>query len=193
MNTRISARLIRFLGLDRNPLRRTADHVESAILITLLVLFSVIIPLGTYLATRSAYDTAQAENAGKHRVTATLYERPSSTGATRLGGMADLRAGARWRSPDGAVHQAVIPVNGGATPGTQVRLWVNGDNRPSREPASTPEIIMATAIVSLAALSGLAAVLAMLVGLLRAVMRRRNRRRWEEAWTNVEPRWARRY
>ncbi|WP_444543174.1 Rv1733c family protein [Microtetraspora fusca] len=193
MNTPISARLARFLGLDHNPLRRTADHVESMILITLLVLFTAIIPVGTYFATRTAYVTAQSENAGKHRVTATLYEQPSSSQASRLGGTAELRAGARWQTPDGRVHQAVIPVRGTATVGTTVNIWVDAHNEPSREPAGAVEIIMATAIVALAALSGLAAVPAMLVGLLRRTMRRLNRRRWEEAWTSVEPRWARRY
>ncbi|GLX01910.1 hypothetical protein [Microtetraspora sp. NBRC 16547] len=193
MNTRVPARAARFLGLDRNPLRRTADHAESAILITLLLLFSVIMPLATYYATRSAYVTAQTENAGKHQVTAMLYEQPSPARTARLGGAADFRAGARWHTPDGGIHQAVIPVASTATPGTEVRVWVNADDQPSREPASTLEIIMATAIIALASLSGIAAVLAMLVGLLRWIMQRRNQRRWEEAWTNVEPRWARRY
>ncbi|MEV0973649.1 Rv1733c family protein [Microtetraspora glauca] len=192
MNTHVPARAARFLGLDRNPLRRPADRVESAILITLLLLFCVIMPLGTYLATRSAYVTAQRENAGKHQVTATVYEQPTSMRGARLGAATDLRAGARWHTPDGAIHQAKVPVATTATPGTRVRVWVNADDQPSLEPASTVEILMATAIVALASLSGIAAVLAMLVGLLRWVMRRRNQRRWEEAWANVEPRWARR-
>ncbi|MGI5487267.1 Rv1733c family protein [Microtetraspora malaysiensis] len=193
MNTPISAKLARFLGLDHNPLRRTADHVESTILITLFILFTAIIPVGTYLATRTAYVTAQTENTGKHQVTATLYEQPSPAQGSRLGGTAEFQAGARWQTADGKLHEAVIPVRGTATVGTKVNIWVNAHNEPSREPAGALEIIMATVIVALAALSGLVAVLAMLVGLLRRTMRRLNRKGWEEAWTSVEPRWARRY
>ena len=71
-----TASLARRLGLDRNPLRRRSDRAEAWIRIALVLAFVIGAPLAFWAAESWADSTAptaaHAQQAGEHRVPATL-------------------------------------------------------------------------------------------------------------------------
>jgi hypothetical protein len=82
------ARLARWLGIDRNPLRRGIDRVEAALRLVMILLAVVAVPAAAVAAGRWAdhygLHKAQAQRAANHQVTAVLLEdAPGSPTRTR--------------------------------------------------------------------------------------------------------------
>src|SRR6516162_4026131 len=75
------ARLLRGRRLDRNPLRRGSDRVETAVLGVLLAAFLAVAPFAAHAAGSwgyaSAARTAQAQRTSLYQVTATLLRSAS--------------------------------------------------------------------------------------------------------------------
>src|SRR5579864_1180494 len=118
-------RLMRGRWLDRNPLRRGSDRAETAILGVLLTGFLVGAPFAAHAAGNWAYTgsahEAQAQQAARHQVPATLLQ---TTVAMAAGGYG-FDANARWNAPDGHVCTGQVFVLGVAAPGSTVMVWTN--------------------------------------------------------------------
>ena len=90
---------------DSNPLRRTADRVEAAVMVLLIATFLTGAPLAALTAGQAAAASglrAQHAQAGWHRVTAVLLRKaPSSVNPMFEVALRPL-VPARWTAPDGA-------------------------------------------------------------------------------------------
>src|SRR5438270_4089297 len=79
-----TARLSRWLGLDRNPLRRGTDRVEAALRLVLIILLVLVVPAAAVAAGRwadhKAMRQAQVEQAANHLVTAVLLRNAPASG-----------------------------------------------------------------------------------------------------------------
>jgi hypothetical protein len=104
MNTRTGrplglTRLVRALGLDRNPLRRATDRAEAWIRVGLLAVFLIAGPMAALGAGHWAYHAgitaAQVPAAPAHRIKPAAFQQaPTITDLPRVG--QGGRDGARW-------------------------------------------------------------------------------------------------
>ena len=98
------ARYARWLGLDRNPLRRRTDRIEAAMRLATVILLLVAVPLICiavgHLAARAAQRQAHAQAAAERQVTAVLLQavRPGHTPDPYSSVQMNMAA-ARWQPP----------------------------------------------------------------------------------------------
>src|ERR1700760_15226 len=100
---------IRWLGLDRNPLRRGIDRAETAVRLGLVVLILTAVPAAALLAGRWAYHSAgtqvRAQDAATHTASAPLLDPAPTAGDPDPSAGAQVAwAPARWVAPDGPVR-----------------------------------------------------------------------------------------
>ena len=121
-------RVLRGRRLDRNPLRRRSDRIETAVLGLLLATFLAGAPFAAHAAGNWAYATsareAQAQRVSLHQVPATLLKAAPAWNAY-ANGRGVLEVDARWRAADGQVRTGEVFVPAGAAAGSTVLVWTN--------------------------------------------------------------------
>jgi hypothetical protein len=183
------ARFARWLGFDRNPLRRPADRVEALVRLVAVVGVVVAVVLGVVFGTQAYSDgvRAEAEQArSRHLTEATLLEdaaRPSVTGA------AAVHVRARWTAVNGLEWTSGIDVASTRRAGEVVRIWTDDNGAPVRRPQDRETTIVAAVTIATGLPLAATMLLALLVIGTRSVNQRRARRAWEAQWTVVEPTW----
>ena len=125
------ARCVRWLGWDRNPLRRASDRAEVAIRLTVLVLLVAAIPVAAIAvgrwADRAVLHQARAQAAASHPARAVLLQQAPFAGPSGPYSSAQVSwAAARWKTPDGAVRTGDVLAPGGARKGSSIPVWVSG-------------------------------------------------------------------
>ncbi|MGH3344970.1 MAG: Rv1733c family protein [Carbonactinosporaceae bacterium] len=193
---RMSTRCIRRLRLDRNPLRRTSDRLEGAVLAVLFVLIvgalamAAIVTLNVY---RTGVGVERVQALERHPITAVLLEdavASASTVESSQGSPTQPPTRARWTAPDGTTRQGLVPATMGSEAGGEVTVWVNAAGRPVPEPQHRVETVSRTL------LTGAGVAVAAIVGLalpyhaFRRGLDRRRLRQWEDSWAKVEPQWS---
>ena len=185
-----ASRLARGWRLDRNPLRRVSDRIESVMLALLLAAFLIGAPLAALAGGGWAHTAAQraqhAQSGSRQQVTAVVLTAVPQTGfwdptsVTRV----------RWTAPDGAVVTGELPVTIGTRGGATFRVWTTRDGQLTAHPLSDAQVADLTA---LGVASGAAAVTALLVlaGTLgRWMLARRRAAAWDADWQATGPRWT---
>jgi hypothetical protein len=173
-------RIRRRAGLDRNPLRRREDHIQTAITWSLLLIFLVAATVTAHSVSSHAYRTGlrieQSQRMNMHQVTATVV--PSASGFQVI-----------WKDSDGTTYQAAYPV-GTMSSGNKARIWVD----PSGKVAKTPRRHAQTIADAVLAGSGMfLAALALLTACLWStgnLLNRRRSRSWELAWERTDIRYG---
>jgi len=189
------ARCARWLGLDRNPLRRTVDRVETGIRLTALALVLVAVPAGAFVAGRTAdhvfLHQAQAQQSADHQVTAVLTQDAPATGTVDpYASVQTAWAAARWTAPDGTAHSGQVLVPAGAAKGTAARIWINAEGAITDPPAGHKDIMAEVAVTVMVV--GILLLL-LVLGAEALAVRGLNRRRfrdWDAEWRAIEPRWT---
>jgi hypothetical protein len=204
-------RTLRRIGLDRNPLRRTIDRVETWITVALIVAFMLIVPVTTWFTGRVAYSagvrTEQLERANRYRVEAVLladagsdarttapavHQTPARQGPApaRTGTSTGLRTPAHWTGTDGSAHRGSVVADERSRAGQWVPVWTNAHGDLTDPPQQRVQTCVNA--VAAAALAGLGAVA--LAGAVRVLLHRmldaRRMAQWEAAWWQFEPRWT---
>ncbi len=185
--------IVRRLGLDRNPLRRPVDRVETAIRLGLAAAFLLAAPWTAAVASRHARTSglhALQEQAARYRVTATLVEDSPPISANVHAARPETMTKARWTAPDGSARTGDISVPWGRRAGAATTIWIDAAGHPADPPlrrAQLPGREVAAAACS-------CVVLALTVLLLdqaaRYVLQRRRMAWWEAGWAEIEPRWT---
>ena len=139
------ARLVRRWRLDRNPLRRRSDRVETVVFGVLLAVFLAGAPFAAHAAGDWTYATsareAHAQQATLHHVPATMLQTvPNESPSVYADGGALPDGTARWRAPDGKVRTNLVYVPGGATAGSTVQVWVTQSGQQSDPPLQRAQI-----------------------------------------------------
>jgi hypothetical protein len=156
------ARLLRGRWLDRNPLRRGSDRVETVVLGALLAAFLAAAPFAAHAAGALGHDSAvrqaQAQRASLVQVTATLLR--SAPVLTGYGSASGFAVEARWRAPDGQVKIGELFVTADVAAGHSTRIWVDRTGRLTGPPLSGNQITGRAQLAAGVAVGCLAAVLA---------------------------------
>jgi hypothetical protein len=186
---------VRLWRPDGNPLRRTADRVEAAIMAVLIAAFLCGAPLAAIAAGQAvAAGGLRIEHAQAawHRVNAVLLQKAPASAHPMFQVSLDPLVRARWKAPDGTPRTGEVYAPAGAAVGSTVTVWINGSGRPAASPLQRGDVIEGTALAASLATVAVAAVLALLWLLARRVLDRRRLAAWEARWAVTGPQWARR-
>jgi len=185
-------RMIRGRRLDRNPLRRSADRIETTVIVMLLAAFFAGAPFTAHAAADWAYGRSlrveQAQRATVRQVRAVLLHAATidayGTGATVL------MAQGRWKAPDGQLRTGDMPVPMGATTGTTVLEWTTADGDLTSPPLQRSQVSNTAGFAGAAAVGFLAVMLAGIGSLTRWALDRRRLAAWDADWLANGPRWT---
>jgi putative intracellular protease/amidase len=184
-------RFTRRWRLDRNPVRRATDRVETAVLALLVAAFLIGAPFAV-LATGAwvhgmARQAQLTQEAARRQVTAVvLAVTPADVGA----GAIILQAQARWKAPDGHVVSHEVPVPSGTAAGGKVQVWTDLSGDFTTAPLLDSQVAEQTDTAETLAVPGLAAALALAAALIRWALNRRRMAAWDADWHATGPRWT---
>jgi hypothetical protein len=189
------ARLARWLGFDRNPLRRGTDRVEAALRLILILLVVVAVPVAAVAAGRwadhYALHRAQAQRAVNHQVTAVLLEDAPATGIPDpYTSVQTAWVPARWQPPGQPPRTGQVLAVIGARKGSAVQTWVDPSGAVTDPPLERRVIVGDVWLAVMA--TGLMSLLVLLTAgvLARRVLDRRRLRAWEAEWRASGPLWS---
>jgi hypothetical protein len=187
-------RIARRVGVDRNPLRRRSDRVESWLTLVIVTLILVAGPYAAWCAadavSRDSARAAERDRQHRFQVSATLAE-DVPTLAQRDDEVRTMNAvaRARWVAPNGSVRTGLVEAPPGQRAGTTVGIWTDVHGGPTRPPVRQPPATTALA----AGILAIFGVLVVALGVLMVVHWRFFRRRmdeWQVEWMFVEPVWS---
>ena len=183
---------LRGLWPDRNPLRRTSDRAEAAVVAVLAAALLAGVPLAGLSVARWSYDAgirAQHAQASWRQVPAVLLN-DAETAPVYLGPSSLRRVLANWTAPDGAQRTGRIPAPLSAETGTVLSVWVDSSGRLTSIPLQYRAIERQAALAAGFASAGLALVLLGAAALARRILNRRRLASWDAAWQATGPRWT---
>jgi hypothetical protein len=186
------ARLLRGRQLDRNPLRRTSDRAETALLGVLLAAFLGVAPIAAHAAGSWAYAAsareAQAQQAGAHQIPATLLRAAPPLGAYAAGAAPDVDV--QWRAPDGQMRTGQVLVTSAAATGSTVLVWINQAGQLADPPLRHTQVVMRAEQAAVGAVVSLAIMLFVIGWLARKSLDRRRLAAWDADWLTNGPSWT---
>jgi len=188
------ARLARWLGIDRNPLRRGTDRVEAALRLVMILLAVVAVPAAAVAAglwaDHYALHRAQVQRTVNHQVTAVLLENAPATGVQDpYTSVRTTWVAARWQPPGQPPRSGEVLTLAGAHRGSTVRTWIGPSGAVTGPPPDHRVIAgeVCFACVTTCLLSCL--VLLVTWALARRALDRRRLRAWDAAWRSTGPLW----
>jgi len=178
---------------DHNPLRRTSDRVEAAIVAAALILFLAGAPLLALFAWHWAASTAhrvqQRQQAAWHQVSAVLLADARPVVDIGYGGVAGSEVPARWTAPDGTARTGDVPAPESAQAGSTVRIWVDGSGAQTGPPLRAGQATGQAALAAVLAPFALGTVLLCAVSVGVYILDRRRLAAWAADWRSTGPRW----
>jgi hypothetical protein len=185
----------RYLGLDRNPLRRGVDVIEAWFRTVLIAALFVAGPLLAWHVGMATYRNGMHEAhdvRDRFQVRAVLQEDAlgyavSSDYAARP---IELPVHATWNGPHGDPHTGGIMPGTARRAGAVVTIWTDAQGNVVAAPPQRDQALANGFGVATMALFGCAA---LVVGgglLMRAAFNRRRLARWKVQWMSVEPHWS---
>lgn len=185
--------MIRRFRPDHNPLRRTADRVEAAILAGLTIVLLVAGPLaGTAVASvvsASGARTAHAQASWRQTGAVLLRTAPVQI-VTPYQAAPEPSVLAAWTAPDGTRHTGDVAAPGGTKAGVRVPVWTDraGHLEPVPEPHS--DTVVWEVLAALAAGAGVLLLVSVAGGIARFALDRRRLAAWDAAWPVAVARWS---
>jgi hypothetical protein len=186
-------RLVRRWRPDRNPLRRTSDRMEAALLAILIAAFLCGAPLAGIAAGRAAAASsvrAERVEAGWHRVPAVLLRQAPGQAHPLFQAPLDPMVPAQWKAPDGTLRTGEIYAPEGAAAGSTVLVWTDRSGELTAFPLHRGDVVEDVALAASLATVAVAAVLAVLALLTRWVLDRRRLAAWDARWRATGPQWT---
>ena len=187
------AALMRRWRPDRNPLRRTADRVEAAVMAALVVVFLAGAPLAALAAAEwAAAGSMRAERAQArwHRVPAVLLQNVPEPAHAMFQASVDPLARTRWTAPGGAPRAGEVYAPGGARAGAIVMVWTDGSGRLAGTPLQRADVAAREALAALLAAVLVTAVLAAAGMFARRALDQRRLAAWDADWSETGPQWT---
>jgi hypothetical protein len=187
-------RCARWLGLDRNPLRRPADRVEAWLRLLMLALALTAVPaiaigcglIGNQMLTHRA----QAQRHADHQVSAVITQQAPPAVVDPYVADPDVWVQARWMAPDGATRSGQILAPAGTQPGQTIPVWVNAVGQVVGPPPQHQNVMAESIMVGV--IGGCTLIL-LLMGLQAAARRTLDRQRlkaWDSEWQATGPLWT---
>jgi hypothetical protein len=192
---RRSARLARWLGFDRNPLRRGTDRIEAALRLVMMVMLVTAVPAAAVLAGQQAdhvaLNRAHAQQVTDHLVDAVLLEQAPATGAPDpYTSVQTTWVRARWQPPGLSPRTGEVLAPVGAPKGSIVQTWIAPSGAVTAPPLDHRDItgdvciaVVATCLVSWLVLLAAGA-------LARRALDRMRLNAWDAEWRASGPTWS---
>lgn len=189
------ARCARWLGFERNPLRRRTDRIEAAIRLATMVLLLVAVPIAVIAVGRQADHVAlrqaHAQQAAEHQVTAVLLQRAQAIGVPDPYTSIQMTyVLARWQPPGQPPRSGQVLAPPGAPAGSTVTIWIAGSGAAASPPPGHRDI--AGDVTIAAAVTGLVTSLLLLGSnaLARRALDRRRLKALDAEWRVTGPQWS---
>ena len=184
-------RFARGRRLDRNPLRRASDVIETAVQAVLIIAFAAGAPFAAQASGAWIHGVARhaqiAQETSRSLVPATLLAAaPGQQGRTTV----DREVRARWTAPDGKERTGEIIVLPGTAAGATVKMWVTRDGALSSQPLRDSQVAGQTGLAEVVAVVGLAVLLADAGLLARRLLDKHRMAEWSADWRATGPRWT---
>ena len=189
------ARLARWLGFDRNPLRRGTDRVEGALRLVMIILAVLAVPAASIAAGRwadhYALHQAQVQRTVDHQVTAVLLRDAPATGTPDpYTSVQTAWVPARWQPPGQPPRTGEVLAVAGARKGSTVRTWIDPSGAVT-DPPLDHRVVAGDVVMAVTATLLLSALLLMAAwALARRLLDRRRLRSWEAEWRASGPQWS---
>lgn len=178
---------------DRNPLRRTSDRIEAAIVAATLILFLAGAPLlalfAWHWADAAALRVQHRQQATWHQVSAVLLVNARPVVDIGYGAVAGAEVRARWTAPDGTPRTGDVPAPATARAGSTVRIWVDNSGAQTGPPLRTQQATGQAMLASVLAPVALGTVLLCTASLAVYILDRRRLAAWAADWRSTGPRW----
>jgi hypothetical protein len=178
---------------DGNPLRRTADRAETAVLAGLLTAFlagAPFVSLGADHWAAAAGRHTERVQATWHRVPAVLLQDAPGSADAMFADSLEPQVRARWTAPDGSARFGRVPAGGGGRAGTTVMVWADSSGRVTGVPVQ--HAVLADEAVQAAVLASAALALLLLAAgrLARRGLDRQRLAAWQADWSATGPQWS---
>jgi hypothetical protein len=189
------ARLARWLGFDRNPLRRGTDRVEAALRLVMILLVVAAVPAAAVVVGRwadhYAQYRAQAQMAVDHQVTAALLRDAPAIGTPDpYTSVQTAWVPARWQPPGQSPRTGEVLALVGARKGSTVRTWIDPSGAIT-DPPLGHRVVVGDVWLAVMATCLLSWLLLLAAGVLaRRGLDRRRLRAWEAEWRASGPLWS---
>jgi len=184
------ARFVRGRRLDRNPLRRGSDRLETVVLALLVAVFLAAAPFAAWacgtLTHAIAHRVQLEQQASRHQVSAVLLQAAPASGESGL----DTLVLVRWTAPDGTVLTGDVPASAGAAAGTSVRVWIGDDGRLAQPPLLDSQVAGQVDLAETGGVIVLGGVVLLVGAFTRRAFDKRRIAAWDAEWRAAGPRWT---
>jgi len=188
------SRLLRGRRFDRNPLRRTSDRAETAILAGALIALLAGGPFaavaGGDFAHNLALATQQRQQATERQVTVVTIE--SAPRPQQLARQAYAGVLAHWTAPNGKQVADVIPVPAGTPIGTRELAWTTVNGQIAAPPLVNSQVDDLTTLGQVTSVVALVVALTLGWAAVRRGLDRRRFAAWDADWQAIDHRGTRR-
>jgi len=189
------ARLARWLGFDRNPLRRGTDRVEGALRLVMIILAVLAVPAASVAAGRwadhYALHRAQVQRTVDHQVIAVLLRDAPAIGTPDpYTSVQTAWVPARWQPPGQPPRTGEVLAVAGAHKGSTVRTWIDPSGKVTDPPVDQRFIVgnVWVAVMTTCLVSWMLLLAAGMLG--HRMLDRRRLRAWEGEWRATGPQWS---
>ena len=186
-------RAIRGARLDRNPLRRGIDRLETCLLVGLFVLLAAVTPFAARLAGHASYlsgwHTRQAQLLARHQVQAVLTKEAGQVNGYSLS--AYVLTPASWSSVGGVRRTGEVPAVPGSRAGTLVTVWTDDNGYLASPPLAASEVASQADAATTGVIIGAGVAYLVGVAAIRLALSRRRMAAWEADWRVTAPAWNR--
>jgi hypothetical protein len=188
------SRVVRGARLDRNPLRRGTDRLQTCLLAGLFIATATGAPLAAQAASRASYAAAlqarQEQMAGRHEVRARLTVSAAPVNGYALSTY--VLTAATWTSAAGVHRSGEVPADPGSPKGAAVTVWVDD----ASGYLDSPPLTMAEAAgqadaAMVGAIAGISFAYLAAMGVTLGVLHRRRMAAWEADWVVTAAAWNR--
>jgi hypothetical protein len=179
--------------VDRNPLRRRTDRIETAVRILLVLAFLIAGPMLAVSVGKLTYAAGLRQvksDRSWQQVNAVLI-RSTPLPYNSYGAMTTVWVPGRWRVPSGRARTGLVPAQEGTRAGQLVRVWVDHAGKMTgQQPVTVGVVVGRVVMAALGTVAGVGLTLMMLAGSVRWLLNRRRLARWGIEWALVGPRWT---
>ncbi len=149
--------------VERNPLVRRSDRIQSAVKTTVFTLMILMLPVAAWIGTSTLADgqsRVAAQASSVHQVTATTTAVADTAPVLQgeVGSVTRTTVDATWRY-DGLDHQGQISLPAGSPSGTQLPIWVDRDGDPTPPPATEADAVATALFTGIGSLFAAASIL----------------------------------
>jgi hypothetical protein len=175
-----------------NPLRRSVDRIEVALMIALVAVFLVGAPFAGMATSAWARNGAAAasrlERATRHPVAA-VVERGVPQQSNPFGAAYPTKVAVRW-TLDGVMHTGTVKAAAGTPAGATVRIWTSQSGEQTGPPLDPSQITHQGALAGALAVAGLAVLVIASALVIRQILDRRRMAWWDTEWSATGPQWC---